>query len=266
MKIPATWNEAEVITSSSLKPSSSAPLTSSSSHSSFSSKTSNTTKPQQCLRFAPTITVVEIPNRDDYTREELCATWFQALDYEDFREHSYMTMGLYRAGLLGKSHATNHHATNHTMRGLEGRLAEVAREREWTRYHATAAVLNEQYQQYRLGYSNPQAIADRYHAVSWKSQYNAYTQAMLDEQEQMTMTTLTLSTKVPPGFEKQMSSTTRRSDTKNLLRRVIDIERTCADTTIVMMDAPSCSLTATTANAADFDINSFFQEMTVSAQ
>lgn len=226
MKIPATWTERDVLTASAL----------SSSSSSSSKQSPKKNKPQQCLRFAPTIEVVEIPNLFDYSREEIDATWFQSVDYQDFRANSYMTMGLYRAGIMPKNEL------EHSIRGLECRLVEVSREREWTRCHATAAVLNEQYRQYRLNYYSPQAIADLYHAVSWKSQYTAYTQAMLDEQEQQ---------RLPLSIKKS-----RKSDTKNLLRKVINIERNTPDGG---MDS-SCGIHLLQP-ATDFDITSFFQEL-----
>jgi len=235
MKIPATWTESEVITTPA-SPSTSSPST---------PNKPLETKPQQqqrCLRFAPEVTVYEIPNLEEYTPQEKFATWFQALDYEEFRENCYMTMGLYRAGLLEDN--------KHTMRGLEHRLSDVSRVREWTRYHATSAVLQEQYQQYRqFGYNAlPQIIADRYHAISWKSQYTAYSQAMVDEQEQLVAVK-------PPS-----------SPRKSVLRKVIDIERTT--TTTSSMDT-SCAmqLSFPAGNAtADFDINSFFADMSISAQ
>ena len=234
MKIPATWTERDLITSS----------THSSSCTTSSKPRKN--KPQQCLRFAASVEVVEIPNRFDYSRAEIEDTWFQSYDYEEFRENSYMTMGLYRAGLL----PLNIPNDKHCMRGLEGRLQEAAKEREWTRYHATTGVLNEQFRQYRLGYRNPQAIADLYHSVSWKSQYKAYTQAMLDEQEQR-------STNAMISLPKATSP--RRSEPKNLLRRVIDIERSDMDS--------SCSMQSSLLQpATDFDITSFLQELTVPAQ
>jgi hypothetical protein len=232
MKIPATWTERDVITSSS------------SSALSTSPKKSRSQKPQQCLRFSTTMEVAEIPNRSDYSREEIEATWFQGYDYEEFRGNSFMTIGLYRAGLLPGGENMNH-----TMRGLECRLVEVSREREQTRYQATSAVLNEQYRQNRLGYVFPQAIADLYHALSWKSQYTAYTQAMLDEQEHATAA----------SSKSRFSS--RRSDAKNLLRKVIDIER-AEDT----MDASCSSHSLATSSTTDFDINMFFSEMTISSQ
>ena len=241
MKIPATWTERDVITSSSSSSSSSSP----------SSIKKRTNKPLQSLRFSATLLVAEIPNRFEYSREEMEATWFQPLDYEEFRENSYMTIGLYRAGLLPGGESAQH-----SMRGLEGRLVEVSREREQTRYQATAAVLNEQYRQYRLGYASPQAIADLYHAQSWKSQYTAYTQAMLDEQVHTA------------NVSSSKCRTSWRSDAKNLLRKVIDIER--ADDGSCGMDN-SCSshallATATTTTTTDFDVNLFFSELTISAQ
>jgi len=236
MKIPATWTERDVIT------------TSSSMSSSSSKPKQRKNKPQQCLRFSSTIEVAEIPNRFDYTQEELEASWFQAYDYEEFRENSYMTMGLYRAGLLPAGGNSNH-----TMRGLEGRLQEASKEREWTRYHATSAVLNEQYRQYRMRCYDVQNIADLYHSITWKSQYKAYTQAMLDEQEQRAAATTTASA-LP-----KLATSPRRSEPKNLLRKVIDIERSDMDS--------SCSFQfSTTSPATDFDITAFFSEMTVSAQ
>jgi predicted RNase H-like HicB family nuclease len=235
MKIPATWTERDLITSA---------TTSSTSSTSTKAKKN---KPQQCLRFAATIEVAEIPNRFDYSREELEDCWFQGYDYEEFRENSYMTMGLYRAGLL----PANIPNDKHCMRGLEGRLQEASKEREWTRYHATAAVLNEQYRQHRMGYRNPQAIADLYHSVAWNAQYKAYTQAMLDEQEQRSTTTTTTYNKA--------AVSPRRSEPKNLLRRVIDIERSDMDS--------SCSMQSSLLQpATDFDITSFLQELTVPAQ
>ncbi|CAB9514476.1 expressed unknown protein [Seminavis robusta] len=234
MKIPATWTERDVITSSSSSSTSTKPQ-------------QQQRKPQQCLRFAPTIEVAEIPNRFDYSREEIEDSWFQSHEYEEFRENAYMTVGLFRAGLLPGGTSKDH-----CMRGLECRLVEVAREREQTRYQVTAAVLNEQYRQYRLGYVYPQAIADLYHAVSWKSQYGAYTRAMLDEQEQEQLK--------KTFYHKSNSS--RRSDAKNVLRKVIDIERVDNEWG---MDA-SCSSQSIATSSADFDINSFFQELTIAAQ
>lgn len=237
MKIPATWTEQEIINTSSVSTSSC----------SSGSKKSRRNKPQQCLRFAPTVEVLEIPNRSEYSQEELEASWFQGADYEEFRENCYMTMGLYRAGLL-----PNGGNSNHTMRGLEGRLQDASKQREWTRFHATSAVLNEQYRQYSVRYWNPQAIADLYHSVTWKSQYSAYTQAMLDEQEQRSLTH-------QAQFKLPAAASPRRSEPKNLLRKVIDIERSDIDS--------SCSMQfATLPPASDFDLSAFFQEMTVSAQ
>lgn len=248
MKIPATWTERDVIT------------TSSSSTSSSANKPKKN-KPQQCLRFAPTVEVVEIPNRFDYSREEIEDSWFSALDYEEFRENSYMTMGLHRAGLL--SNNSNSNDSEHCMRGLECRLQEVSKERQWTRYHATSAVLNEQYKQYRMGYWNPQAIADLYHAVSWKSQYTAYTQAMLDEQEQQRDTASTAAVTLLLLSNAEGPASPRRSEPKNLLRKVIDIER--SETTCSMQSTSSSSFFLQQP-ATDFDISAFFQEMAVPAQ
>jgi hypothetical protein len=232
MKIPATWTERDLLTSATI--------------STTSTKTKKN-KPQQCLRFAPTVEVAEIPNRFDYSREEIEDTWFQGYDYEGFRENCYMTMGLYRAGLL----PSNMPNDKHCMRGLEGRLQEASKEREWTRYHATAGVLNEQYRQYRMGYRNPQAIADIYHSVSWKSQYKAYNMAMLDEQEQRSTNAI-----LPKLL---VAASPRRSEPKNLLRRVIDIERSDMDS--------SCSMQSSLFQpATDFDITAFLQELTVPAQ
>lgn len=235
MKIPAQWTERDLI------------VTPPSSSTSTTATKPKKNKPQQCLRFSPTIEVAEIPNRSDYSREEIEDCWFQGYDYDEFRENSYMTMGLYRAGLLPCANE------KHCMRGLEGRLQEASKEREWTRYHATAAVLNEQYRQVRTHYTqrNVQTIADLYHAVSWKSQYKAYTQAMLDEQEQREATTTSLMNSLPKA---------KSSPRRNLLRRVIDIDNS-------MDNSSSCSMqsfsSATSSPAIDFDISSFLQELTI---
>ena len=252
MLIPATFYESETISTSAPK---SAIHQQQQQHTQTPSTRKN--KPQQCLRFAPTISVVEVPSHRDYSTEEIHASWFQPIDYQDFREHCYMTLGLYRAGLLVQD------TDQHCLRGLEGRLQEAARDREWMRHHATAAVLNEQYQQYRRSYYSPARIAELYHAVSWKAQYTAYTKAMLDEQQAAAAVSLLLVKK---------TTTARRSDAKNVLRKVIDIERSTDYSTMAMaagMDvssSSSCSLQTTMRTGADFDINRFFQELTIAAQ
>jgi len=207
---------------------------------------------KKCLRFAPTISVVEVASRSEYTPLEKQTCWFQANEYDDMRENCYMTIGLHRANLMDDD--------KHTMRGLEGRLQQASKEREWMRYHATAAVLNEQYQQYRQGYYSPDRISELYHTVAWKAQYSAYTKAMVDEQTATALIGASTSIAYTTATKK-----TRRSDAKNVLRNVINIERTsCSTTDNTFMD--SCSMQATTTTGADFDINSFFQSMTAAAQ
>ena len=216
------------------------------------SATPSSPKPQQCLRFAPTMTIVQIPSRSDYTAAEMEASWFQAQDYADFREQSYMTLGLYRAGLLQEDN------DKHCMRGLEGRLEDASRERGWLRHHATAAVFNEQYQQFHRCYNSPERIAEGYHAVTWKAQYAAYTKAMLDEQH-ATTTAATTSTCTNNATKK-----TRRSEAQNVLRKVIDIERS----SVAAADYQACGLQQQLLRGEEsaFDINLFFSDLTMAAQ
>lgn len=261
MKLPATYYESETIDTTvpkvSLEQQQLLLAEQQEQQSQPSSSASPSTKPQRCLRFASTMTIVEIPSRSDYTMEEKEASWFQAQDYVDFREQSYMTMGLYRAGLQLDE-------DQHCMRGLEGRLEEASRERGWLRHHATAAVFNEQYQQYHRCYYSPERIAEGYHAVAWKAQYAAYTLAMLDEQ-QAHATTTTLSSKLSLPLATTKTSTkrniARRSEAQNVLRKVIDIERSSA----AVDHALACGLQQH-AIGEEFDVNSFFQDLVMPAQ
>ena len=193
--------------------------------------------PQRRLRFASAMTVHEIPNRNDYTPEEKQAYWFQQQDYRDFRQNCYTTVGLYRAGHMQCM-------TNDSIRGLESRLrVETAQEKERIRYFAKSTVLCEQYAQCTHAYYNPQRIADLYHAISWKAQYNAYTKAMVDEQEQE---------QLEQQLEQQQTVNCRRS---KILGNVIDIERTSGE------EPSSCAVQART----DFDVHSFFQDVVMAS-
>ena len=218
------------------------------------STASSSSKPQQCLRFAPTMTIVQIPSRSDYTAAEMEASWFQAHDYADFREESYMTLGLCRAGLILEDNE------KHCMRGLEGRLEDASRERGWLRHHATAAVFNEQYQQFHRCYHSPERIAEAYHAVTWKAQYAAYTKAMLDEQHATPAPTTHSAT---ISCTKTATTKMRRSEAQNVLRKVIDIERSC----VAVDHALACGLQQQLLQGEEsFDVNSFFSDLTMAAQ
>jgi hypothetical protein len=193
------------------------------------------------IRFASHVSVQEIPNRDDFSTAERHAVWFQSGDYASFRSASSATLGLYRAGML-------HHGDTsvHTMRGLEGRLEDACRARYQARYHATHAVWNEQQRQRLHKYDSIEMISDLYHAVTWKSQYAAYTRALMmhqDEQEE----------------EEPVLSCSGGSPS-NALRKVIAIERN--EEATPASSAASCAFQfSTAAEVAGFDIDSFFSDL-----
>jgi hypothetical protein len=168
MKIPTWFDQHELYTSSS-------DSTSAALHHEVKNKTRRRTA-TSTVRFAEENVVHEILPLVDYTPEELRSCWFNRVEYNSFKRSSLITLNLNREGKLA------YDDPDRSMRGLECRTREITDSRRELRDSAIAAVLNEQRAQ--NGHSkDPQAIADLYHSVSWKSQYTAYTQGLADEQD-----------------------------------------------------------------------------------
>jgi len=200
----------------------------------------------------------------EYTPEEVRSCWFSRVEYNSFKRSSLITLNLNRGGKLALDDSER------TMRGLECRTRECTDSRRALRDSATGAVLSEQFQQRRLDVWDPQAVADQYHSVSWKSQYTAYTQGLADEQDAqetsfeerffgLGSSSAASSTAVPATKRNSVLSSIISIDSNEpepFLELELE-EETPIDTTIAGFD---CDLW--TSNATDtFNLNNFFNEM-----
>ena len=208
----------------------------------------------------------------EYTPAEVRACWFVRSEYNSFKRTSLVTLQLNRAGELSANHP------EHTMRGLECRTRECTDSRRMVRFQAAAAVFNEQArQQYHLpggGLQDPEALSECYHAIAWHSMYDAHTQGMADEQDAQALLT--------PEDRLYVAPRTRTSS--SLLSKIICIERTAtatcsmeaepvredslslatpASNIVAGLDCGFWSNTATTNNHNAFNLNSFFNDMSL---
>ena len=192
----------------------------------------------------------------EYTPEEVRSCWFNRVEYNAFKRSSLVTLNLNREGRLLADDP------DRTMRGLECRTRECTDSRREMRENAMAAVLNEQREQHRLGNRDPQAIADLYHSVSWKSQYTAYTQGLADEQDAREV-----------SFEDSLFVARSASPSKRntVLSKVISIDSNEPNPaeeeetpTIAGLDLDfwASSATTTTEKTA-FNLNSFFNDLSL---
>lgn len=172
MKIPTTWNKdcSSVCTTS--------------------ATTSDNKRP--CCTRTPTVsfasqeTVYEIPTRQSYTTEEMEASFYTASDYKAFKKASLVILKENRAGTLDTS--------IDTMRGLECRTREGAKERKDIRLRAVFCVMEEQERQWEEQQDNGssssyftitdhQSLAQCYHQVTKKAQFAACLRGLCDELE-----------------------------------------------------------------------------------
>lgn len=243
MKIP-TWNDRDLVTSSSDQQEQ---VETHEDKKEPQQQSSQTTK--KSVGFADYMVVYEIPTRSEYTTEEVEASWYSSTDYSTFDQRDSILL----SELEVMGHISN--PCEESSRGLENHTRAASSIRRRIRYDAKATVFNEQYRQRCYGVSDEESIAQLYHETSFQSQYAAYTQGMLDEQDSQEETTsIFLHNK-------------RVSDRQNVLRNVISIERGDDETDdqeeLVQTTTQSkfFGLEAFATPTEDFSLDSFFQDM-----
>ncbi|GAX14116.1 hypothetical protein FisN_8Hh048 [Fistulifera solaris] len=150
-------------------------LESSSQSSSFDVKGSNNKKAYKSLAFAQENEVFEIPHINDFTDEDVAATWYDAEEYAEIKADYQCVIFMMESGERIDDDE------EHTTRGLEYRTQQGA----WSRYEnkrdAYNAVLDEQDRHWKKDIDDPEALRRVYVEQVAKCQRAAEQRAAQDE-------------------------------------------------------------------------------------
>ena len=213
------------------------------------------TKPQASVSFAPEEDNIthESMSRSEYSQTEIQACFYSVSEYMAMKREALKTLHLNRTSSLSPQDP------EYTMRGLECRTRECSNNRRFVRYNAAAAVFKEQAKN-----SDPEAISDAYHAVSWHSMYDAHTQALADEQDAQA---LLVFERQPKFFALQRSSSSKRRS--NVLSSIISIGEpeplpvAPASSIFLGMDCKLQHLHSTSSSSNSFNLSSFFNDLSI---
>jgi len=133
----------------------------------------------QRVSFGAIVTIHEVLNRDDYTREELKASWFDRDDMHRMKENARSEAKLVDSNLLVPS-------SDVSVRGLEHRTKEGMKQKRQNRMNAYTAVFIEIDCQQEDGFYDEDLIADAYFAYSEPCAITAQMIGKRDEIEAMT--------------------------------------------------------------------------------
>lgn len=126
------------------------------------------------VSFGAVVSTHEIPNRSDYTADELEASWFDSRDMKQMKVNARS-----EAKLLDSGVATLH------SRGLESRTRAGRRNKKQSRINAYTAVFFELDYQYDEQIYNEDLIADAYFEYTEHSAIAAHDLAKQDAMEAM---------------------------------------------------------------------------------
>jgi murein L,D-transpeptidase YcbB/YkuD len=129
------------------------------------------------VRFAQEDEVFEHLHLNEYSQEDINATWYRPHEFRQVKSQVHELAGqleqFQRQGLATETEA-------YTMRGLEIRTEEGGMRRSSNKREAYAAVLEEQQRQWRSGRQDPDRIAAAYQVVSCKCQGMALLRGVQD--------------------------------------------------------------------------------------
>mmetsp|Transcript_10385 Transcript_10385/g.24739 ORF Transcript_10385/g.24739 Transcript_10385/m.24739 type:complete len:172 (-) Transcript_10385:1170-1685(-) len=149
--------------------------------------------PEQRVQFNGNDLNFPTLGRNDYTPEEQAATWISSNELTLIKEGIKSTLLLLhlKGDRQGRSWSINH-----TRRGLESLIPEIAASKQRSRFVSKQVVFYEQFQQFRLGIHDPERLSQKYIAATESSRNKAILMGLLDaEYEQRNHGLLDLSLK-----------------------------------------------------------------------
>ena len=116
---------------------------------------------------------------DDYTTEEIQATWYARTEMKQIREDVRLTVKLMDEGLLSSK---DNEDSEYCTRGLECRTSRLSPIKTHNKRIARDVVLDEQdYQQFQLMTCDPERLATVYNRVTYQCQVKASMVGLSDE-------------------------------------------------------------------------------------
>ena len=132
-------------------------------------------RPRKSVSFSDAVQVKKALHINNYTEDEINATWYNESDYHQIREEIEFTADLINLGFL------NDDSVAYSRRGLEYQTPLGARRRRTNKVNSYCAVLDEQDIQWEAGYDHPELIAKAYSVASYHCQAEANLIALQDE-------------------------------------------------------------------------------------
>lgn len=131
---------------------------------------------QKRITFSANVTSHEVMSRDEYTVEEMKATWYDRPALRQMKECARSDARLVESGVLVEGDDVS-------FRGLEAKTSHGLRRKRQNRMNAYAAVFFEIDTQQDIGMSDDNAIADAYFAYSEQCLVAAHMIAVRDAEE-----------------------------------------------------------------------------------
>jgi hypothetical protein len=126
------------------------------------------------VRFSPNANVRFSLSLNDYTPEEIKATWYEDEEYTKIRKDCCKQIKKMQNGEVLKD-------KKYSSRGLESHIRSAAITKTLNRRTASNAVLDEQEEQRQTGVVDEKAIARRYQKTSISCQLSASTVGLRDQ-------------------------------------------------------------------------------------
>ena len=133
-------------------------------------------KPKKSVSFHSIVRASKVLHINNYTDEEIEATWYSDSDYAMMKADNRYTAQLFVSGMVQGDD------DQYCRRGLESYTPDGSRRRKSNRAAATAAVLDEQDEQFDEGVFEPEYIAQVYKFESEHCQVLANTIALADQE------------------------------------------------------------------------------------
>jgi len=190
------------------------------------------------IRFALEDDVVDHLHINDYTEDDINATWFRPHEFREMRERArrFINVVEQRQQHQPEEEPVDENDDDTTMspiatsclRGLEFRTTEGGMKRSIHKREAYASVLQEQERQWMYGRHSPDRIAAAYQVISAKCQGLALLQGVQDEHD--------IREYVRPVSPSTNTNTTPSSQSTST---VVDTRGTCPSTSSYQSTSPS---------------------------